>query len=621
MQKLLSEKYTARQNQFTAEATALRKKYDRFSIVRLLVFFVSIGLIVLLGSVHLVAAMIGVLLFLGGFYRLMKWHLRLLADAKHAERLAEINAEEKRALEHGFSVFPNGAGHLDVHHPYALDLDVFGEHSIFQYLCRATSVIGQSRLADYLSRPAEPPEIEARQEAISELKPMLDWRQHFRAFGAEVKDNPKHIHMLHEWLADEDVVLGKPLLTTAFRLAFPWFLTCVALTVFFLPWQITILIFALPPGYFLKKTKEQIDRTHRRTMYAGEMLSEYARLLQQIENQLFKSEKLAGLRAPLIAGGTSAAAEIERLAYIIRQLNLRYNFFAIFLNFTTLWDLKWVFRLEKWKLGMRRQLPVWFDSLKEFEALCSLANGWHNNPEWSLPKVSPGVEFRGKNLGHPLLHPGHRVGNDLAMPTRGHIKLVTGSNMAGKSTFLRTVGLNIVLAQSGSAVCAESLEMPPLQVWTSMRTVDDLSESTSSFFAELKRLKVIIEAVENAAPPSPPKGREYVRGNPPPLEEPKGAFFLLDEILKGTNSVDRHTGSAALIRQLIRHRGGGIIATHDLELGRLEAESNGAIENLCMEVRVDDGELIFDYTLAPGVSQSFNATLLMKRMGIRIEGT
>lgn len=602
MQKNLAQTYTARQASFTAEAEALRKKYDRFSIVRLLVFFGSLGLIVLLATVHFIAAAIGVLLFFGGFYRLMKWHQKMLADAKHAERMAAINGEEKRALNHDFSVFPNGKNFLDIHHPYALDLDIFGKHSIFQYFCRATSFIGQERLAEYLSTPVEISEIESRQAAISELNPMLDWRQHFRAFGAKVKDDPRHIQLLHDWLADEDVVRGNGLYLTAIWLAVPWFLVCVGLSIFFLPWQLAAIIFAIPPGYFLKKTKEQIDRTHLRTTHAGEMLSQYGRLLQSIENQQFKDKKLIKLKKPLIENGHSAAAEIERLAYIIRQLNMRFNFFAIFLNFITLWDLKWVNRLEKWKAEMEGQLSVWFDSLKEFEALCSLANAWHNNPEWSLPQLSQKSKFEGKNLAHPLLLPDQRIGNDLTMPPRGHIKLVTGSNMAGKSTFLRTVGLNIVLAQSGSAVCADSLSLPPLQVWTSMRTVDDLSESTSSFFAELKRLKVIIEAVEKA---------DSDRSSLP-------VFFLLDEILKGTNSVDRHTGSAALIRQLIQQRGGGIIATHDLELGRLEAEAKGAIENLCMEVQVKGGELIFDYTLRPGVSESFNATLLMKRMGIRI---
>lgn len=598
----LSNQYLERQRQFTADAAALRKRYDRFSIVRLIVFFASVGLLVLLGQIHWAAAVVGSLLFVGGFYRLMQWHLGLQTEAKHLERLADINAEEDRALAYDFSTFPNSAAYLNPHHPYALDLDIFGEHSVFQFFCRANTAIGQERLAEYLSQPTDIPEIEARQEAITELRPLLDWRQHFRAKGHRLKDDPKHLHMLHDWLADENLMRGNTRLTLAMRLAIPWFLVCVALWIFYVPWQIFLLLWMVPPGLILSKTKERVDRIHLRTMYTGEMLARYGQLLQQIENQNFTSKKLQALRAPLVAAGGSAARQIGRLSYIVQQLNVRYNFFAILLNLIGLWELYWVFRLEKWKAGMRQHLPVWFDSLREFEALSSLANGWFNNPDWHLPKVEKNAEFSATGLGHPLIHPAKRIGNDLHMPTRGHIKLVTGSNMAGKSTFLRTVGLNAVLAQAGSAVCAAKLELPPLQVWTSMRTVDDLHESTSSFFAELKRLKVIIEAVDAA---------DTDRSQLP-------VFFLLDEILKGTNSVDRHTGSAALIRQLIEHRGGGIIATHDLELGRLEAESDGAIENFCMEVEVQDGQLRFDYKLKPGVSESFNATLLMQQMGIRV---
>ena len=295
---------------------------------------------------------------------------------------------------------------------------------------------------------------------------------------------------------------------------------------------------------------------------------------------------------------------IRRLSYIIRQLNVRYNAFSFIFNIFGLWELQYVYRLEQWKAAVQGHLPRWFEAMASFEALSSLGNIHHNNPEWAFPAITNGAVVEAEELGHPLLHRDKRVCNEIHLPTNGHIKLITGSNMAGKSTFLRTVGLNMVLAMAGAPVCARSMALPPLQVYTSMRTQDALQESTSSFYAELKRLKFIIEAVEDTADHQPPQLQ---------------AFFLLDEILKGTNSNDRHTGSKALIRQLIRSRGSGIIATHDLELGQLEAEANGTIENLRIEVEIQDGELHFDYKLKKGVSQSFNATLLMKRMGIKIE--
>ncbi len=600
----ISEQYQQRQQRFSQEALVLRKKYDRYSMVRLAVFFGSLAIAVLLGTVHWSALSVFILLFLGGFYRLMKWHTKMLADAKHLERLAEINAEEDKALQHDYSIFPSGETYLNVDHPNALDLDLFGDHSFFQYCCRATTVIGRDRLAEYLSKPAPVEAITDRQEAITELKDMLDWRQHFRAYGSEVKDDPKHIRMLNDWLQDEDMVRGNQWLKAAYLFAPVWFLICVAIWIFYVPWQIFLLLWLIPPGIVLSRTKEKVDRIHLRTTYADEMLSRYAGLLQHIEGQHFSSKKLTALQAPLLPEGQPASSHIQRLSYIISQLNVRYNLFAIFFNIIMLWDLRWVFRLENWKAQQRDNLPVWFEALCEFETLASFANVWHNNPNWVLPKVKKSAELGSKELGHPLIHVDTRICNDLSMPIRGHIKLVTGSNMAGKSTFLRTVGLNIVLAQTGSPVCAKKMELPPMQVYTSMRTVDALHESTSSFYAELKRLKVIIDAVKKA-------------GQPDNSQLP--VFFLLDEILKGTNSVDRHTGSKALVQQLIHLKGGGLIATHDLELGSLEATSNGAIENLCMEVEVKNGELDFDYKLKKGVSKSFNATLLMRRMGIDVE--
>ena len=599
----LADQYHQRQRHFTEEASALRKRYDRISLLRLLIFFGSAAVAVFLFSVHWAAASGFILLFVAGFYRLMVWHLKMLDRAKHLERLADINKDEIAALNYEFEHFPDGAEYLKTDHPYALDLDIFGPFSFFQFCCRATTVIGQQRLADYLSHPAKIPEVQARQQAVRELTPLLDWRQDFQTLGSGVKDSPRHLQMLRDWLEDEDVVRGNRGLVAALHLAPWWFVLVMLLWFFFIPWQIVIVLL-LPAAWILKKTTERVNRTHLRTTYAGEMLSQYAQLLQHIEAQDFSSEKLAALKRPLLPAGLPASAHIRRLAYIIRQLNVRFNFFAIFLNIISLWDLRWVYQLEKWKARLHDQLPVWFETLSEFEALASLGNLHFNNPDWTFPELRESGSLEAAALGHPLISPKKRIANDLAMPTRGHLKLITGSNMAGKSTFLRTVGLNIVLAQAGAPVCAEKMALPPLQVFTSMRTRDDLHESTSSFYAELKRLKVIIEAVDAAKNPQDSK---------------LSVFFLLDEILKGTNSVDRHTGSAALIRQLIRLRGGGLIATHDLELGRLEAEAGGAVENRCMEVEVKNGTLFFDYKIKKGVSQSFNATLLMQQMGIDVK--
>lgn len=596
----LRDFYGSRKADFDQKAADLRSKYNQFSIVRLILFVIGIG-----GFVYIVSTfawwvtVLYVFLFLMGFARFVFWHLKIQKQQVHFEFLSIVNQNELSALNNDTSVFDDGNEFVDVEHPYSVDLDLFGPYSFFQYCNRTSTAIGKYCLSGYLNNAAGKTEIHLRHEAVTELKPLCDWRQDFQAFGMSTEDDIQHVKALKIWLKESSFVKGNLPLTAAIYLAPVWMLFSILITVFYLPWQ-AIILFIIPPAYILKRTLEQVNKTHIQTTHAEKILAFYADLIHHIEQKEFSSTKLKGLKNVFFTNEKTASQSIRRLSYIIRQLNVRYNAFAIILNIISLWDLHWVRSLEKWKAAQQDHLLDWFDSLQEFEALISLATLHFNNPEWVFAEIVEKPYFTGEAIGHPLIPQTARVSNDLEMPTEGHIKLVTGSNMAGKSTFLRTVGLNIVLAMSGAPVCAKRFQLPILDVFTSMRTQDALHESTSSFYAELKRLKFIIEAVENKKP-----GENDV-------------FFLLDEILKGTNSKDRHTGSKALIRQLIKSQGAGIIATHDLELGALEAEANGTVENLCIEVEVQNDELFFDYKIKKGISQSFNATLLMKNMGIRI---
>ena len=589
--------YEKRVAQFAATAAELKEKYNRFSIIRLVVFFVAIFIgVFIFSKTNIVFVAIYFFLFLFGFSKFVFWHRAILERANHHQFLSDINAEEVDALAHEYQAFGGGADFIDPMHPNTVDMDIFGEYSIFQYCNRTSTAIGQQRLAHYLSTPAETKEILARQAAIKELYPKLDWRQDFQATGRVTEDNADHLSLLTSWLSDEPFVSNNKWLKIALILVPIWMLIGMSLAIYYLSWQIALL-FVILPGIILSKTTERVNETHNRTTHAEKTLSFYAKLIQRIEDKSFEAPKLNELKANFLANNQKASTQIQRLSYIIGQLNVRYNAFAVLFNLGGLWDLQYVNKLEKWKAINKEELPKWFAALQEFEALNSLATLYYNNQDWIFPTITEQQELNGIQLGHPLIHHSKRIANDFHSPTQAHIKLVTGSNMAGKSTFLRTVGLNIILAMSGSAVCAKELSLPLLQVYTSMRTQDALHESTSSFYAELKRLKVIIEAVESE----------------------HNIYFLLDEILKGTNSKDRHTGSRALIEQMIKSKGAGIIATHDLELGNMEATANGAIENLCMEVAVEDGKLRFDYTLEKGVSKSFNATILMKEMGINIQ--
>ncbi|MDF1863542.1 MAG: hypothetical protein P1U70_01840 [Saprospiraceae bacterium] len=593
----LEKLYSKRREEFAKIAKQLEAKYQQFSLIRLVAFFVGTGLIILLWSTFsFVIGLISILLFLFAFGKFVFWHREIQRLQRHNASLSLINHFEELTQQDDYSNFKDGEEFANPNHPNSIDLDLFGAYSFFQFTNRTSTVIGKERLAQYLENIADQEEILSRQKSISELKNLLDWRQNFQAYGLAIEDEIQHIHLLKKWLEESPFVSNNSLYRFAVMAAPIWTVLSIVALIFWIPWQIAIL-FLIPPGWLLKKTFEQVNQTHTQTTHAEKILSFYARLINHIETQDFESKKLADLKAVFLKKEQPASKKIDQLSYIIRQLNVRYNPFAMILNIATLWDLKYIWQLEKWKAEQKEFLPKWFDSLAEFEAVLSLSTLYYNNPDWVFPTIQDDSDVIAKELGHPLISAQKRICNNIDIPTKGHIKLVTGSNMAGKSTFLRTVGLNIVLAMCGAPVCAKEMTLPSLKVYSSMRTQDALHESTSSFYAELKRLKFIIEAVES-------------EGN---------IFFLLDEILKGTNSNDRHTGSKALIRQLIKSKGSGIIATHDLELGNLEVQSEGAIENLRMEVEIKDDKLFFDYKLKKGVSESFNATLLMKNMGIRIE--
>lgn len=565
----------------------LRQRYERLAIVRLFVFLAwAAAMIVVVTTDWRIG-----LLALAVSLPLMAWgvraHQKIKRAAAAAATRAELAAYELRALAHDFSAFADGTEFLESGHPYALDLDIFGPNSLYQLLNRTVTAPGASLLASHLLSPVEE-EVRARTQVQGKvLSKDPNWCITFRTIGDGLEDNHRYFAKLSAWLQRPPVV-GEGLERWLMPLSPLLALASLAWMLFMTPWGLGI-IGLLPAIWLLRKYKDIIPAEHAYTAEMGNLLRVYAALLEHMES-------MPG--APKLATeGKSPTRALRTLSYQISQLDVRYNPFVILLEVSGLWSLRWLRQLDKWRAANREALPVWLAALAEADALVSWATLRFNHPEWTDPEFTEAPAIAGTALGHPLLPPDGRVTNDLTMRTDGHLHLITGSNMAGKSTWLRTVGVNLVLAQAGGPVCASHLRTRPLQVWTSMRTQDDLSESTSSFYAELKRLKAIIEAV---------------------ADPEQQVFFLLDEILKGTNSRDRHTGSRALIRQLIRDRGAGIIATHDLELGALEAEPGSHVENYAMEVQTQGEALVFDYKLHPGVCKSFNATSLMARMGIDI---
>ncbi len=589
------EKYEKQAAIASAEGKILRKKSDQLSWTRLIVFIIGVAVFIYLFSVTWIAALLFFVVFLLGFGRFVAYQQRLEAKASFFEQIANINVREVKFLNHDIQAFDKGEDFLEPEHPYSLDLDIFGNYSFFQYINRSVTAIGRKRLAFMLKYPATAQEIALRQNAIAELADNEAFRHEFMALGQQATDELSHINQLNHWLEKPNIVLGNRMLEAALWVVPITFVGICYLVISTQVWSLSMLFFVLPAivSYFILN---KVNEAHQDVSKIKNILEKYASLIQSVENQDFRNEKLILLKNNLFDDkAKNATAALRRLAYLSAQLDARLNILAFVFQLSVLWDAQYIYRLDKWKMAYKNALPRWFESLQELDALISMASAAHNNPDWIFPKLSYNANLKAVEMGHPLLHVSKRICNDFEMPTEGHLKLLTGSNMAGKSTFLRTIGSNIVLASIGMPVCAKQFESPILHVYSSMRTQDELSESTSSFYAELKRLKTIIEATEAR----------------------KDIFFLLDEILKGTNSNDRHTGSKALINQMIDSKGAGIVATHDLELGTMAQSANGTIENLCMEVDIINDRLSFDYKLKKGVSKSFNATYLMRSMGIK----
>ena len=552
----------------------------------------------ILWSISIGYVLVATVLLLVIFTRLLFADLANKEAIDHLNKLIEINNEELQFIHGNFYEFADGSQYAPADHFYSNDLDIFGRASVFQYINRTTSEMGGSKLADYLLQPAATELIFRRQTSVKELCGETLWRQDLQAFGRQkqilfstkkrlenwVKEAPEFSQFKHwKWL----------------RYALPVIiLSIVALYIFdYVPSSVFyggLLLFAII-AYQINKI---IAPIHEKFSKIAAELDVLSVSLNHIESKHFKSELLTGLQQKLISENKKASQEIRLIKKILDKLDLRYNLvISAPLNILLLWNLQQVLDLEKWKSGHQEHIHQWFESLGHFEALTSFATLCFNEPLWTFPSILPEYFFiEGKEIGHPLLLKNKRVDNDIEINHDGEIMLVTGSNMAGKSTYLRSIGVNVVLAMAGSAVCAKSFKVSHVQAISSMRITDNLEESTSTFYAELKKLKTIIEKVNNG----------------------EKVFILLDEILRGTNSLDRHTGSVALMKQLIKHHAAAIIATHDLELAKLKNEFPGNIVNYHFDVQVSNDELYFDYRLKPGVCNSLNASILMKKIGIEL---
>lgn len=541
-----------------------------------------------------------VLVFMIPFAILMWYHNRVYAKKLYMERLRELNMNELKGLDYDFGAFDGAADKISAEHPFALDLDLFGERSLFQSINRTVTGVGRERLADWFINPlVDKDAIVRRQEAVLELSSADGLRQEFYASGLSVEDRQERVDREMSFvdsLLSGNRFFSGSLLWRVMTWLVPagWLLLSISyfmglissspLNLFFL--------FTLIVAYIRSK---QVNLLYDRVNRMEALLKRYSILLGLIERGDFKSDELREISSSLICDREMASQAIRRLSAYIGGLDQRFSLAGIIFNLIYLRDIRHAIMLERWLESYSRRLPSWFDSLARFDALCSLGTFAFNHPGYVMPEISDKYFcMEGKGVGHPLLDRSVCVVNDIDICKAPWFLIITGANMAGKSTYLRTVGVNYLLACVGAPVFASSMSLYPAPLVTSLRTSDSLASNESYFFAELKRLKMIIDRL---------RGGERL-------------FIILDEILKGTNSIDKQKGSLALMRQLVSYEACGIIATHDLILGGLEEEFPGKVKNFRFEADIKNDELSFSYMLREGIAQNMNACFLMRKMGI-----
>ncbi len=524
------------------------------------------------------------------FFMLLFSYLKVSEKKKLLIAKIEINKVELDALNGNVSSLDSGKRYINSNHAYSYDIDLFGEGSFYQYLNRTVTKGGSQKLADLLTENSID-SIEAKQEMISDLTQKVKWRQQFSSLASLVKVETSS-SVIVDFISNYAFLFSKreKQLSQIFPVASLILIGLVSfqllsfnfLTIwFFLGLGIT--------GLYIKKTQKIYTQANK----AKDTFKQYYQLLQEIENEQFSSKILLQKQKEIQSEKNKASQIFLKFSKILDGFDQRNNIIIALLgNGLFIWDLKCASNVESWLETYQHTVKKWFEVISFFDAQNSLSNFSFNHPEYVFPKIlnDKKVIFS-EALGHPLLSSEKRVDNDFSINSQEFF-IVTGANMAGKSTFLRTVSLSIVMANIGLPVCARKFEYAPIKLITSMRTSDSLAKEESYFYSELKRLKFIVDKIEL-----------------------KNHFIILDEILKGTNSKDKAIGSKKFVERLVKSQSTGIIATHDVSLCELE-NNFSEIENYFFDAQIIEDELHFDYTLKKGVCNNMNASFLLSKMKI-----
>jgi len=567
----------------------IKKQLIISSLIRLLVFALAAVLTyAFFGDTQLVlGVIIGAIVI---FLFLVSKHTDLLYRRDKLLALIKINETEIQVLERNFHHLPDGSEYKNPSHFFAQDIDLFGKGSIYQYSNRTALLQGSDMLVEMLlSNNID--NIASKQKAVEELSKKPDWRQQFSAIATLVKTETT-TKTIVSWLKGYKTYVPKAMriLPNVFTLVSVLLIGGYLLGVLpGYPIFIILLVGLLISGFYLKNTSKLAAEANK----VQSTFQQYQKLILKIEEETFTSDLLKEKKNTVVSKEQLASKVLKEFSEILSALDQRNNmFFALLGNGFFLWDLRQAYRIELWINKHGSKVENWFEAIAFFDAYNSLGNFAHNHPSYVYPRlVENQIVLNSINASHPLLDPKKAVPNNINI-LKEHFFIVTGANMAGKSTFLRTVSLQIVMANIGLPVCASSAEYSPIKLITSMRTTDSLTDDESYFFSELKRLKFIVDEIQKD---------QY--------------FIVLDEILKGTNSMDKAIGSRKFVEKLVASKSTGIIATHDLSLCEA-SEVLPQIKNYYFDAEIINNELHFDYTFKTGVCKNMNASFLLRKMEI-----
>lgn len=571
------------------------------------------GVLLAIALIHTPRLYTWLLVPIGIFIALLIVHDRVLRRLKKLERVTDFYARGLARLNDQWAgTGETGERFLSADHPYARDLDLFGAGGLFELLCTARTRAGEAQLADWLLEPAPPDAVAARQQAVADLCPRLQLREQLFTAGETVR-----LGVLPDALAAWGE--AKPGLRAGWL---PWVLGLLGLAwiVALVTWWVhgievlpinaddavsgprwwTLVVLSLVNYGIGRMMKPRVDGAAEAIEHAAQDLQLLGEVLSVIESESYQAPRLRELRTSLDTHHIAASAAVARLKRVAEWLEGRHNLFVRIFFGLAFYDVQFTLAAERWQRRFGPAIRGWLAAVGEFEALSSLAGYAYERPADPFPVFSSdGPCFDACNLGHPLLPAAKAVGNDLRLGSGGgapQLLIVSGPNMAGKSTFLRALGLNAVLAQAGAPVRARSLRMSPLAVGASICVLDSLQGGVSRFYAEIQRLKLLSDLAGGSMP----------------------LLFLLDELLSGTNSHDRLEGTRHVVTALVRRGAIGLVTTHDLALTAIPESMPGAAENAHFEDSMENGRLHFDYRLNPGIVRTSNALKLMQSIGLDI---